>query len=77
MLDSHIRQIFLHFSKTFLPQNFSSLSRFGNNENMFFEALLSLADSEIEVIKIRNALGSLKRAPVTPISTVLLKVDSI
>ena len=44
---------------------------------MFFEALLSLGDSEIEVIKIRNALGSLRRAPGEPISTVLLKVDSL
>ena len=44
---------------------------------MFFEALLSLGDSEIEVIKIRNALGSLRRVPGEPISTFLLKDDSL
>ena len=33
-------------------QNFSSLSRFGNDANQFFNMLLSLGDSEIEVIKI-------------------------
>ena len=46
-LDSHICQKFLHFSKTFLPQNFASLSRFGNSANMFFEALLSLGTPKL------------------------------
>ena len=77
MKDNHICQILLHFSKTFLPNNFSSLSRFGNDANQFFNALLSLGDSEIEVIKIRTALGNLKRAPAEPISIVLLKIDSL
>ena len=63
--------------KTFLPKNFASLSRFGNSANLFFEALLSLGDSETEVIKIRNALGNLRRAPGEPISSILVKVDSL
>ena len=77
MKDCHICQILLQISKTFLPQNFSSLSRFGNDANQFFNALLFLGDSEIEVIKIRNTLRNLKRAPAEPISIVLLKIDSI
>ena len=60
-----------------LPQNFSSLSIFGNDANQFFNALLSLGDSEIEVIKIQTALGNLKSAPSEPISIVLLKIDSL
>ena len=75
MKDSQICQIFLHFSKTFLPQNFSSLSRFGNDADQFFLNLLSLADSDVEVIKIRTALAALQRKANEPISIVLLKID--
>ena len=77
MKDNHICQVFLHFSKTFLPNNFSSLSRFGNDANEFFFALLSLGDSEIETTKIRMALRNLKREFKEPISVVLLKIDSL
>ena len=77
MKDNHICQVFLHFSKTFLPNNFSSLSRFGSDANEFFNALLSLGDSEIETTKIRTALRNLKREFKEPISVVLLKIDSL
>ena len=77
LLDSHICQVFLHFAKTFLPKNYAALSRFGSDATAYFEALLSLADSENKVIKIRTALDTLRRAPGEPISGILLKIDSL
>ena len=77
LLDSHICQVFLYFSKTYLPNNYAALSRFGVDATAYFEALLSLADSENEVIKNRTALDTLRRTPGEPISSVLLKIDSL
>ena len=77
LLDSHISQVFLYFAKTVLPNNYASLSRFGADATAFFEALLSLGDSENEVIKIRTALDTLRRAPGEPFSGILLKINSL
>ena len=74
LLDSHISQVFLHLAKTFLPNNYASLSRFGGDATAFFEALLSLGDTENETMKIRNSLDSLKRSPGEPVSSILLKI---
>ena len=73
MLDHHICQVFIYFSKTYLPNNYAALARFGTDATAYFEALLSLADSENEVVKIRTALDTLKRNPGEPISAVMLK----
>ena len=77
LLDVHITQIFLHFAKTYLPDNYSALARYGNDAPGFFESLLSLADSENEAMKIRVSLDNLKRNPGEPISSTLLKIDSL
>ena len=77
LLDEHITQIFLYFSKVYLPDNYSALSRFGGDAKGFFESLLSLADSENEAMKIRVSLDNLKRNPGEPISSTLLKIDSL
>ena len=77
LLDHHICQVFLYFSKTYLPNNYSALSRFVTDATAYFEALLSLANSKNEVIKIRTALDTLRRTPGEPISSVLLKIDSL
>ena len=77
LLDEHICQIFLYFAKAYLPDNYSALARYGGDAQGFFEALLSLADSENEVIKIRLSLDNLKRNPGEPISSTLLKIDSL
>ena len=65
LLDHHICQVFIYFSKTYLPNNYSALARFGTDATEYFEALLSLADSENEVIKIRTALDTLKLTAYT------------
>ena len=36
-----------------------------------------MGDSETETVKIRNALGNLRRSPGEPISSILLKIDSL
>ena len=77
LLDVHITQIFLHFAKAYLPDNYSALARFGGDAQGFFESLLSLADSENEAMKIRVSLDNLKRNPGEPISSTLLKIDSL
>ena len=76
LLDHHICQVFLYFAKSYLPNNYSALARFGADASGFFEALLSLADSDNEVVKIRLSLDNLKRNPGEPISSTLLKIDS-
>ena len=77
LLDVHITQIFLYFAKAYLPDNYSSLARYGGDAQGFFESLLSLADSENEAMKIRVSLDNLKRNPGEPISSTLLKIDSL
>ena len=77
LLDHHICQVFLYFAKSYLPNNYSALARFGADASGFFEALLSLGDSDNEVVKIRLSLDNLKRNPGEPISSTLLKIDSL
>ena len=64
----------MHFSKQFLPQNFSALARYANDGNRFFMSLFTLADSDTEVIKLRNGLANLQRKQNEPIGVILLKI---
>ena len=67
-------EIFLSFIQDFLPQSFSSFSRFANDCDKLFHELISLIDLDQEIDKFKLSLCKISRSANEAINLPCLKI---